>query len=361
MLMAENIDKSIAERALLSAFRNRCAKSDNISKAIKEVLGGNHKTYKYILVNALLAKASNSNIDPLALQAGAPLTGAYDARSLCHQVLVPFERDFLQNALGGSNEPFLNKPARFTHLSVDNAVRKGRDKEILGLLITTLPKINSSKDAKEYLSCALEFLNKRIEELKGLNESEIKYSPTLVEIYEFIYRFMENSFEGEAAAIVVGALEKIYHTRQKGEFKVIAHKVNQSGASSKEAGDVDIFKNEQFQYAVEVKDKNFTAYDLEHAFKKIIESGGQKGEFVYGPNAAFDEEVIQAKLDSLESKGFMTLFMDIYSFSRFMLFKSDVLNKQEFIDFLMQTAIEINSKEVVRERIQHLLLELNWK
>ncbi|MFY0594727.1 restriction endonuclease, SacI family [Roseivirga sp.] len=359
--MAENIDKSIAEKTLLSAFRNRCAKNDEISKAVKKVLGGSHKTYKYVLVNAILAKASNSNIDPLALQAGAPLDGAYDARSLCHQVLVPFERDFLQNALGGSNEPFLNKPARFTHLSNENAVRKGRDKETLDLLITTLPKINSSKDAKEYLSCALEFLNKRIEELKVLNESEIKYNPTLVEIYEFIYRFIENSFEGETTAIVVGTLEKIYHSRQKGEFKVIAHKVNQSGASSKEVGDIDIIKNEQFQYAVEVKDKNFTAYDLEHAFSKIIESGGKKGEFVYGQNAAFDEDVIKAKLDSFESKGFMTLFMDIYSYSRFMLFKSDVLNKQEFIDCLMQTAIEINSKEAVRESIQNLLSELNWK
>jgi hypothetical protein len=114
--MAENILKSDAEKVLLSAFRERCSKKDIISGNIKVVLQGNHKTYKYILVNGLLAKATNESINALALQAGAPLKGAFDARSLCHNVLVPFERDFLQSALGGSNEPFLNKPARFTHL-----------------------------------------------------------------------------------------------------------------------------------------------------------------------------------------------------------------------------------------------------
>lgn len=359
--MAENIDRAKAEKTLLSAFRERCSKNDEISNAVKQVLKGSHKTYKYILVNAILAKATNNDIDPLALQAGAPLTGAYDARSLCHQVLVPFERDFLQNALGGSNEPFLNKPARFTHLSKDNAVRKGDDKILLELLVDTLPKIKTSTDAKTYLTCALEFLSKRIEELQALHESEIKYNPTLVEIYEFIYRFLEKSFEGETSAVIVGTLEKIFHSRKKEEFKVIAHKLNQSGASSKEVGDVDVFKGDQFIYAIEIKDKKFTAYDLEHAFKKIIENGGKKGQFVYGPNAEYDNEVISAKLESFENKGFMTLFMDIYSYSRFMLFKTDVLNKQEFIDTLIQTSIEINSKEEVKKWVQNLLNDLNWK
>lgn len=359
--MTENIDKVIAEKILLSAFRERCSKNDDISNAIKKILGGSHKTYKYVLVNAILAKATNEKIDTLALQAGAPLKGAYDARTLCHSVLVPFERDFLQNALGGSNEPFLNKPARFTHLSNENAVRKGNDKEILTLMIDILPKIKTSKDAKLYLSCALDFLNKRIKELSTLQESEINYSPTLVEIYEFIYRFLEKSYEGETSAIIVGCLEKLYHSNRKGDFKVIAHKVNQSGASSKEIGDIDIFKDGKFHYAIEVKDKHFTSYDLEHAFKKIIENEGKKGQFVYGPNAKFDNESIALKLESYNSIGFMTLLTDIHSFARYMLFKTDVLNKQEFIDTLIFTSNEINSKEDVKKWIQQLLLELKWK
>lgn len=67
--MAESIEKTVAEKTLLSSFRERCSKNDEISKAVKTVLNGNHKTYKYILVNAILAKASNDKIDPLALRA----------------------------------------------------------------------------------------------------------------------------------------------------------------------------------------------------------------------------------------------------------------------------------------------------
>lgn len=359
--MAKIIEKNLAEKTLLSAFNERCSKNDEISKSIKSILNGDHKTYKYILVNAILAKATNNEIDPLALQAGAPLIGSFDARSLCHQVLVPFERDFLENALGGSNEPFLNKPARFTHLSTDNAVRKGKDKETLNLLIDTLVQIKTSRDAKSYLSCALEFLNQRILQLQSFLDSEIKYNPSLVEIYEFIYRFLEVSYEGETGVIVVGTLEKIFHSRQKQLFKVIAHKVNQSGASSKEVGDVDVFKDHYFFYAIEIKDKDFTEYDLEHAFKKIIDNGGKKGQFIFGRNARFNEDVINAKLEFYEEKGFMTLFMDIFSFSRYMLFKTDMLDKQEFIDTLMETSVEINSKEEVKKWIQNLLSELNWK
>ncbi len=241
--MAESIEKIRAEQVLLTALRQNCSKQDDIAMAIQKILAGSHKTYKYVLVNALLAKATNPKINPLALQAGAPFEGAYDARSLCHQVLVPFERDFLQNALGGSNEPFLNKPARFTHLSAENAVRKGQDKEVLNLLIFTLTKITTSGYAKSYLSCALNYLQKRIEGVQILHESKIKYSQNLVDLYMFIHHFLEKSHGGTTSAIVVGTLEKIYYLHQKGDFNVVAHKVNQSGASSKEVGDIDVFKD----------------------------------------------------------------------------------------------------------------------
>jgi hypothetical protein len=354
--MAENINIADAEKVLLSAFRTRCTKQDAISLKIKEVIQGTHKTYKYIL-----AKATNENINALALQAGADLTGAYDARTLCHKVLVPFERNFLENSLGGSNEPFLNKPARFTHLSNTNAVRRGNDKETLDKLIDIFNVIANAKEAKSYLSCALEYLNQRITELNKLNDSSINYSPTLVEIYEFVYRFLEKSFEGQTSAIIVGSLEKIYHRRFSKNFEVIAHKVNQSGSSSKEIGDIDIFKEGTFHYAIEVKDKNFNSHDVEHAFTKIIQSKGIKGQFIYGVNAFFDEKEVTERISRYEKKGFMVLFQDILTYSRTMIFKTDLDNKQEFIDTIIQTAIEINSKEEVKSWIQKLLLELNWK
>lgn len=359
--MAISINHQEAEKVLLAAFRKRCSKDDDISRRIEKILNGTHKTYKYILVNGLLAKATNNAANPLTLQAGSELDGAFDARSLCHKVLVQFERDFLHNALGGSNEPFLNKPARFPELSEANAVRKGKDKETLLSLIRIFNQIHSSKEANAYLACALQFLNDRVENLQALNESSIVYNPTLVEIYEFIVRFCGKSFEGEAPVLVVATLEKLYHATLTGNYSVVAHKVNQSGASSKEVGDIDVFKNGVFKYAIEIKDKNFTPYDVTHAFDKIIENSGEKGQFIFGPNANYIDKDIEATLRHYNNKGFFTLFMDVFQYSRVMLFKIGTLNKQAFVDTLIYSANEINAKEETREWIQELLRKLSWK
>lgn len=359
--MPENIKKADAEKTLLSSYGEECKISDSTSLEIESILNDNHKTYKYILVNGLLAKATNEKINALALQAGSDLEGAYDARSLCHNVLVPFEREFLHNSLGGSNEPFLNKPARFTHLSETNAVRKGNDKKILKSLINIFNSIKTSQEAKLYLACALKALNKIIKENEHRKDSQIKFNPTLIEIYAFIYDFISESFEGETVAILVGALEKIYHNKLTTEYKVVAHKVNQSGASSKEIGDIDIFKDDKYFYSIEVKDKRFTSFDLEHAMTKMMNAGSSKGLFIYGPKADFDEHLVKTEISIFQDKGFIVLLQDIYTYSKSLLFKLDLKDKQEFIDAIFETASEMNCKTQTKDWIQKLLTKLKWK
>ena len=68
---------------------------------------------------------------------------------------MKFERDFLQNVLGGSNEPFVNNPARYPELSINNKVRKGKDKETLVSLIHVFSNLSTSKEAKDYLALSL--------------------------------------------------------------------------------------------------------------------------------------------------------------------------------------------------------------
>ena len=134
----------------------------NYTDFIDYVIDNTHLTCKYVLFTALLAKASDSSINPLCLQKQSTLPGAYDARSVCHKVIVPFEMEVLEKALGGSNEPFLNKPARFPELSKDNAVRRGNDQNILNSLCDNLPKIKTSADAYEGLKYLLSKMIQRI-------------------------------------------------------------------------------------------------------------------------------------------------------------------------------------------------------
>src|SRR5690606_31909732 len=123
-------------------------------------------TYRYILTTGLLAKATDKRVNALTLQAGSNLPGAYDARSLCHKVLVPVERQLLDRGLGGSNEPFLNKPARFTEISSANAVRKGSDAAALKTLHKVLSEIKSDENAFDALAVAIFYILQRNEAAK---------------------------------------------------------------------------------------------------------------------------------------------------------------------------------------------------
>lgn len=255
---------------------------DNIDvELINEIINGSHLTFRYILVTALLAKNVDPSIHMRALQAKSMLTGAYDARSLCHKVLVPFERDFMQSRLGGSNEPFLNKPARFAEVSTTNPVRKGKDKKLLFHLYDLLESLNSSsvKKNEEAFLYSLQLVQCRPAKLQNL----ITLKPVLFDSlqYEDALRvFLQRCLGGETAVAVVGAILRWFEKKEGGKVK--AHPVNQAGSSSKEVGDIDIFRQDDLIYSVEVKDKDFEMHDIQHAMAKVLEAGKNRLIFVFG-------------------------------------------------------------------------------
>lgn len=81
----------------------------NIRDAIKRSVNSKGKTYRYVLPTQLIAKAVNPTLDCRSVQATSGLNGAFDARSVCDEVIVPFDRDN-ENVLGGSTEPYANVP-----------------------------------------------------------------------------------------------------------------------------------------------------------------------------------------------------------------------------------------------------------
>lgn len=102
------LQKAYAKAEAFSLSETPVCKHNSL---IDYVIDGTHLTYKYVLFNALLSKATDESLNPLCLQVKSELPGSFDARTICHKVIVPFEQTTLKKVLGGSNEPFLNKPA----------------------------------------------------------------------------------------------------------------------------------------------------------------------------------------------------------------------------------------------------------
>lgn len=332
----------ILERALVEAS----PANDSIGDAIRSVLTGSHKTYRYILVNALLAKATNETVDALSLQKGDGKKGKYDARTLCHKVLVPFERLKLQGSLGDSNEPFLNKPARFVTLSTDNAVRAGRDRETLKSVIGILSSISSSEEAYKYLKSAMVAMTHNHEDyLKkfSIGDALIDVSDFSQLVLDYIYKITNHSMEGEICPLVVAELERLYLGK---DYKVVPHKVNESGSSAKEVGDIDIFDAEgTLVNAIEVKDKDFSEQDVIHAISKFRQAHLTSSFFIYGKTVSFNEDAVYQALRKIGREGHYCCLISILNYAKMRISDLKVVTVREFVDGLLKFSKLINAKD----------------
>lgn len=291
----------------------------NSISLLNEILNGNNLTFVYMLFTALLAKATDEKIDPLILQIGGEARHnliPYDARSLCHKIVVPFERDQLNGAMGGSNEPFLNKPARYKAISKDNPTRtKNLQNTLYDLLLT----ITSSKISKSVLYELLTFFerkksNKKISEEITIKSLSNRKEGTVASILNTLLSLASDCSYGGASATITAILSfKILFEATKSDFYVSAHPLNESGSSSKETSDIDI-KNSAGDIAltIEVKDKTFSVSDVEHAARKVASENIAHTTFLTGffgnlKGASKEDCIMRVK----ESVGVEVHFLDL--------------------------------------------------
>jgi len=351
----ETVSLKTAALILEQAFAESSFKDDRIGRHIDKILKGTHKTYRYILVTALLAKSENERINILSLQRGNGKNGKYDARSLCHKVVVPFEMLKLPHCLGGSNEPYLNKPARFVSLSPNNAVRNGNDKQTLLLLIDTLSQIKTSKQAYTYLKSAMFRMKKSHDEFIAkfsVGDALIDLSGLAQFVLDYICAITDKTLDGEVCPLIVAQLEKMYLGHN---YRVAPHNVNESGSSSKEVGDIDVYdKNGALVYSIEVKDKNFTAQDVVHAVTKFRAASLDTSLFIYGKNVGFPQEEVFATLKEMGKDGHFCCLISILNYAKLRIADLKTITVNEFVAGMLKFARVINAKDDTVKEIKKI-------
>lgn len=257
------------------------------SSEIDRIVTGNHLTFRYMLVTALLAKATNVEANPLSLQAGAGIDGAYDARSLCHKVIVPNQGRLLRYALGNSNEPFLNKPARFPSIDPANAVRRGHDAKLLRTLHALLSHVKASSEARDALVYCIQALWARQDQTRGeLRLATAGATGNRHRVARYLEALVSRSELGETSVLSCGIVLHLLSKVLGNSWDIVVHPVNISGASSLQVGDIDVRVGETLAMAVEVKDKPYLASDLAHATAKARVAGASTSLFVLGRRAS---------------------------------------------------------------------------
>lgn len=319
------------------------------------VLDNTHLTYKYILVTALASKATDETINPLCLQVKSELPGAYDARSICHGVIVRFDMEVLGKALGGSNEPFLNKPARFPELSTTNAVRKGRDQSILNKLCSDLPMVSTADIAFDGLTYALyKLLLVKAEKEKVTQFSIASGDDAAARLMSCINSLLQENHEGEVLTLVVAGLYDQFLSDET-DFRVEVHPVNQAGASSKEISDLDIYRDGSHYVANELKDKPFTDTDIIHAADKVLQTGKMHMNFIVGRHGGADSRVIADCTALYLDKGFILNVVPIDIFVPTILGVCQNIDCDRFAKYILNVAMETKFKEVTIEYVLRVL------
>ncbi len=353
--MAVSVDHrealKILEKAYSEASIANFQSSSNLKDQIRDVIQGGHLTYRYILITGLIAKATNEKVNALALQAGANIKGAYDARSLCHSVFVPFERKFLQKRLGGSNEPYLNKPARFPTLSISNPVRRGRDRQLLEISIQILSNAINSSWSYEALKDAIYFTLQRPPRDVSLLIDNTTSVQSSEHIMRFVRHFISKSCEGESAVLIAGAAFSMLNETLNHSLSIKVHPVNQSGASSKEVSDIDVYREDCPFSFNEVKDKSFTKEDVEHAISKVVKIDYNSLIFLLGPRGNLRGAAPDSIIQYWEKKGFDLIFYELENFVLAML----AINQQRSLDkFLRYVNIHSKAARVKDDTIAHI-------
>ena len=209
----------------------------DVADGVRNVLCGPHKTFRYMLFTGLLAAVSDKSLHPRCLQVNAGVPGAFDARSLCQKVVVPFEKKMLNGRLGASNEPFANKSARFDMIRKTNNVRKGADQKALFMLYDVLEFVRTAneevrvKTFKYALSVILKL---------PPNKSSVTVLPPITGAdigVDAFFSFFESRTKGVSAVATLAAAYRFLYTKP---MKMKVHPATESGASSKEVGDIDV-------------------------------------------------------------------------------------------------------------------------
>jgi hypothetical protein len=355
----ETVDHSVA-RVVLSAEIARARSSGfeprhRLAIDIEAVMLGKHLTYRYILVTNLLAKATNFGVHALALQAGANVRGAFDSRSLCHAVVVASDRDpeELAGRLGRSNEPFLNKPARYPLLDVSNAVQKGNGRDTLHRCINILSSLSTSADAREALAVAAYYTLQRYAEVFRPS-SNAGPATTHNSLCRFGECLVDESNEGESCALLAGICFVLLGRSTNQDFDVRVHPTNQAGSSSNEVLDVDVYADGRLRWAVEVKDKPFTIHDVQHAARKAQAAGLDAFLFVRGPQSTCDLDDAEL-IASVAGQGVRAGFVDVLQFYLMVLsLSAGTLDAGEFWSIVSSITDSARSKDQTRSHVARI-------
>lgn len=242
-----------------------------IRDAIHRSINSKTKTYRYVLPTQLLAKLARPHLDCRSVQASSGLANSFDARSICHGVVVPFDREN-NNVLGGSSEPYLNNPLRIP--AIGPAVRQAqKDKDGFDDLMKVLDY--AQDNPQQLLQLVREVLVAIKERLAGVSVTyPVPNRASLQQTHATLRDFLGDRTGGLRLQAVAVAIFRVIGTRFNLFTEVRSGNVNAADASTRSAADLECIDDAgEIVMAVEVKDRQLELRQVQDKLPAAREKG----------------------------------------------------------------------------------------
>lgn len=237
-------------------------KFKEIKSLIVDCLTSNTKTYHYVLPTQLLSKCVNHNVDIHSIQTAYGKKGAFDARTIAHGAIVPFDKTNY-NVLGGSSEPYVNNPLRCPAITAAYRSQQ-KNKTDWDKLITVLDFIESKNNKKVTQSVfdqVLFEIHKLLTDVRVLYPTPNRIS--LNQTIQIVSQFTADKSGGDRIEAICTALFRTIGKQFNLFDEVKREKVNAADASSGMVADIECWLNGTIVLLIEVKDRSLTLTQLD--------------------------------------------------------------------------------------------------
>ena len=277
----------------------------SMKAAIDGVMSSSDVTFKYILVTGYVAKATNPRVHARCLQTGSSLKESYDARSVCHKVVVPFEKS-KGNLFGLSNEPFVNKPARHPEHNQDND--QLRNKLGARFLHGALEAAQCATP-EQVLAGLAYILSRGRANAASARVAEVIQEANMPRVLRFCREFLVEADGGARLVAVWGAFVSLLTE----EATIKVESPNASDQFSKTAGDVEVSYDKTVVSASECKQRPLNSDDVLHGLSKAKRRGVPEYLFVISAGIAAGHEAGVATAISEGAKSTDTALVNIHN------------------------------------------------
>lgn len=286
-----------------------------LTEIIRACLTSKIKSYHYVLPTQLLAKVVSPNLDARSLMAAYEYPGSFDARTIAHGVIVPFDQANYR-VLGGSPEPYVNNPLRVRAVTAEFREQQ-KNKADWDKLVAVLDWVEASQDPD---SATLLLRQVLFEIYLLLSEVQITYpTPNRVSLkglQDALSQYLAESSGGERLEVVATALFQVIGA-EFGLFDDVKHaRVNAADRASGMLADIECWHDDKIVLLVEVKDRVLTLTHLDSKLESVRSRRISEVLFLaQWPSAESEQQTLSQRIAGEFSSGHNIYVADFAAFS----------------------------------------------